>query len=396
MYRATLLVAIAAMLRLDSLGTAALVVNPPRPITHQVTIQTIQTALSNGASPAPMFGDPTREAAIKAAIDTVWSQAGIDVNFLPNVVRYNNTFAYQGAGIGVRPITDLNLIMTNAGTQGGILNPSPSVINMFFVNVVPGFDAKPSNWANGVGNIGLNGIAVFLGSSVSAEHAGHWLAHEIGHNLGLLHAPTGTTNLMTTSRNTELVSDAQINAVLSTQAIEDGIALIPAGGTGFPRPLSSQMPGDYDRNGTVDASDYALWRNTLNSTNNLLADGNKNGIVDNGDFTLWRANFGRSFGTLQSLPGDYNLNGEVDAGDYSVWRGALGSTTDLAADGNGNGIVDAADYATWKSNFGRGATAASFEAGGEPQFAGQAGSPEPGSLVLFVLAYIAVFLSRRR
>ena len=116
-----------------------------------------------------MFGDPTREAAIKAAIDTVWAQAGIDVNFLPNVVRYNNTFAYQGLGVGVRPITDLNLMMTNASGQGGILNPSPSVINMFFVNVVPGFDAKPSNWANGVGNIGLNGIAVFVGSSVSAR-----------------------------------------------------------------------------------------------------------------------------------------------------------------------------------------------------------------------------------
>jgi hypothetical protein len=296
----------------------------------------------------------------------------------------------------VRPITDLNLMMTRAGGQGGILNPSPSVINMFFVNVVPGFDAKTSNWANGVGNIGMNGIAVFIGSSVSAEHAGHWLAHEIGHNLGLLHAPTGTTNLMTTSRNTELLSDAQINAVFSTQAIEDGVALIPFGGTGFPRPLSSQTPGDYDRNGMVDASDYALWRNTLNSTSNLMADGNKNGIVDSGDFALWKSNFNRGVVTLQALPGDYNLNGEVEGGDYIMWRNALGSTTDLLADGNGNGVVDDGDYTTWRSNFGRGAAAASFEAGGEPQFAGGQGSPEPGSLVLFLLVSIAVFLSRRR
>jgi hypothetical protein len=247
-----------------------------------------------------------------------------------------------------------------------------------------------------VGNIGLNGIAVFIGSSVSAEHAGHWLAHEIGHNLGLLHAPTGATNLMTTSRNTELLSDAQINAMYSTQAIEDGIALIPVVGTGFPRPISFQMPGDYDSSGLVDASDYALWRNTLNSTSNLMADGNKNGVVDSGDFAVWRSNFGRGAVTLQALPGDYNLNGEVEAGDYIVWRNALGSTTDLLADGNGNGIVDDGDYTMWRSNFGGGASAAFFEAGGEPQFAGGQGSPEPGTLVLFLLAYTAVFLSRRR
>ncbi len=126
-----------------------------------------------------------------------------------------------------------------------------------------------------------------------------------------------------------------------------------------------------------------------------MADGNKNGIVDSGDFGVWRSNFGRGFVAQQVLAGDYNLNGEVDAGDYAVWRSALGSTTDLSADGNGNGIVDAADYSTWKSNFGRG-SAAAFEAGGEPQFAGQPGSPEPGSLVLCIIAFAAFFLSRRR
>ena len=48
MHRATLFGALAVTLRLGSIGTAALVVNPARPITHQVTIQAIQTALDNG------------------------------------------------------------------------------------------------------------------------------------------------------------------------------------------------------------------------------------------------------------------------------------------------------------------------------------------------------------
>jgi hypothetical protein len=42
----------------------------------------------------------------------------------------------------------------------------------------------------------------------------------------------------------------------------------------------------------------------------------------------------------------------VDAADYTVWRDSLGSTTNLVADGDGNHVVDAADYNLWKSNFG--------------------------------------------
>jgi hypothetical protein len=336
MHRATVFVALVAALRLASTSAADLVVNPARPITHQVSIQVIQTALDSGALPSPLFGDPTREAAIKAAIDTIWAQAGIDVQFLPNVVRYNNTFAYQGLGLGVRPMGDLSVIMANASAQGGILHPNPSVINMFFVNVVPGFDLKAANWVTGVGSIGQNGIAAYIGASSSAEHAAHWLSHEIGHNLGLLHAPAGASNLMTNNRNTELLTSEQVNAVLSTQAIENSVALVPVGGTGFPQPLSSPMPGDYDRNSVVDASDYALWRNSLHSRENLAADGNKNGIIDQGDLAIWRSNFGHNF------------------------------------------------------------AAATFKTGSAPQPSGSAGSPELDSFALFIIALTSLLFCRQR
>ncbi len=52
------------------------------------------------------------------------------------------------------------------------------------------------------------------------------------------------------------------------------------------------------------------------------------------------------------LAGDYNFNGVVDAADYSVWRDTLNSMADLRADGNGDGVVDALDYGVWRSNFG--------------------------------------------
>jgi hypothetical protein len=53
------------------------------------------------------------------------------------------------------------------------------------------------------------------------------------------------------------------------------------------------------------------------------------------------------------LPGDYNVDGTVDAADYTVWRDTLGSVTLLAADGSGNHAIDQDDYAVWRDNFGR-------------------------------------------
>jgi hypothetical protein len=50
--------------------------------------------------------------------------------------------------------------------------------------------------------------------------------------------------------------------------------------------------------------------------------------------------------------GDYNYDGTVNAADYTVWRNTLGGTDVLLADGNNNGIVDFADYGVWKLNFG--------------------------------------------
>ena len=57
------------------------------------------------------------------------------------------------------------------------------------------------------------------------------------------------------------------------------------------------LPGDYNRNGTVDAADYIVWRNTLGTSrpNYSGADGNGNGVVDQDDHTVWRAHFGQTF-----------------------------------------------------------------------------------------------------
>jgi serralysin len=54
------------------------------------------------------------------------------------------------------------------------------------------------------------------------------------------------------------------------------------------------------------------------------------------------------------LLGDFNNDGTVDAADYSVWRDSLGATDDAAIHHRGDGLpgVTATDYQVWKAHFG--------------------------------------------
>jgi hypothetical protein len=68
-------------------------------------------------------------------------------------------------------------------------------------------------------------------------------------------------------------------------------------------PGPNPVLGDYNGNGTVDAADYAVWRDTFGQTGGgLVADGNGNNEIDAGDYDFWRANFGQpaSSGSIAS------------------------------------------------------------------------------------------------
>ena len=56
--------------------------------------------------------------------------------------------------------------------------------------------------------------------------------------------------------------------------------------------------------------------------------------------------------TTSQLPGDFNRDGRVDESDYQVWKAHFGSTTLAQADANNDGIVDSADYTVWRNNLG--------------------------------------------
>jgi len=79
---------------------------------------------------------------------------------------------------------------------------------------------------------------------------------------------------------------------------------------------------------------------------------------------------------IPDIPGDYNRNGVVDAADYTVWRDTLGSTFDMRANGDNSGasahLIDAADYDMWRAHVGEttGTTGSASADGAIPEPAG--------------------------
>lgn len=94
------------------------------------------------------------------------------------------------------------------------------------------------------------------------------------------------------------------------------------------------------------------------------------GDINYGDTNWWGLNEVRFFSPATAdLKGDYNGNGVVDAADYVVWRDALNTTTTLPNDPIG-GTIGQGQYDQWRGNFGAGGgsgAGASLSSGAVPE-----------------------------
>ena len=210
-------------------ATAEVVVNPPQAITHRIEIQPIRTRKAAGAT-ATIFGLSVEETYIKAQVDRVWAQAGVRIDWLP-AVDYTNDFAYDGSpddySSTPRPDGHLDMIVNSAGSPPKSANPV--VLDMFFVEIVPGFEQLPANAANGDAFSDRNGAAIHVGDDLPGFEGGRDVvakiaASLIGLNLGL--GETAGDNLMNSGGTSGRLTPAQKPIIFTNNTGVDGFDLL--------------------------------------------------------------------------------------------------------------------------------------------------------------------------
>jgi len=212
---------------------AQLTLNPARPITHYLYVQPIiaMQAESEGGATATFFGNNVQKAEIESYVDQMWAQAGIDVTFL-DAVYYESSFAYDGHPAdysgAVRPMSDMTPMFTT-----GPVHTDPRVLNIFFLNVVPGFSQQGPNTANGLSFLDRNGVGIYIGENLLGWPGGMQalssvVAHEIGHSLGVDHL-VESGNLMEEGHTGHRINSAQIATIFTDDpgAIDGYDMLVP-------------------------------------------------------------------------------------------------------------------------------------------------------------------------
>jgi hypothetical protein len=137
-------------------------------------------------------------------------------------------------------------------------------------------------------------------------------------------------------------------------------------------PTARYGAGDFDGNALVNASDAA----------DLIAALQHAGVP------------AEYLDLVRELPGDYNRDGFVDAADYVVWRKNLGVSTNMPNETLSLGFVDQADYDARRANFGAslGSGSGSVLPSAAPL---SAAVPEPATWMLIALT-ACICIRRRR
>jgi endonuclease/exonuclease/phosphatase family metal-dependent hydrolase len=123
----------------------------------------------------------------------------------------------------------------------------------------------------------------------------------VGEVGSLIGAPTGTDQALGSGNLHQLALDT------STPGVKSGSIVISSSSPGVANGtvsidvvfevITAGIAGDYNDDGTVDAADYTVWRDTLEASGTSLPNDPTPGTVDESDYLYWRTHFGESAGS---------------------------------------------------------------------------------------------------
>lgn len=185
-----------------------------------------------------------------------------------------NASILSGEAIGLVEIPR-NLFSGQSGTSGSFTVTSGHSLVTFATMVAPS-----SDWFVGVHGLDLREGAGFAEEVVIDFGSFYDAGTEEGNGFSLSNPATNPRGVIT-----HVTGGAAAEPFVGDAAIP----LPPIARLTLTRQSIAGLPGDFNGDGSVDASDLSVWRNQFGqSASGLSADANEDGRVDSADYTVWR------------------------------------------------------------------------------------------------------------
>ncbi len=322
----------------------------------RITINGATTDANGGSTADVNLGRVFKNSAVPAAQSFTLNKAGTDGTYFEvttsglatssltgryNAFRTNQTDS-KSISVG------LNTSTSNVGLKSGMVT-----VNNLDVTTGGGV-GRGANDANDVFHVSLTVLDHATPSFVN-DSINSLLVHNFGTITTAVVSPSFSFDVFNYGTTPEFTANMDFDAVIAsgdTSAFSTNFGslvgtLSLAGGAGqtFTASLGAAMAGTFAANYTLRFSDEDIV-----------------GAQNNKDILLELA------GTVV-LAGDFNRDGTVDAADYVVWKKWSGQSVEAfsGADADGNGIVDALDLGWWNTNFGQVAAVGSGAQSGVPE-----------------------------